>query len=44
MKELLAAVELLMGCGGEILKNNVFTLHFDKTTAVGISEKGLPKF
>jgi hypothetical protein len=43
MKELLAAVELLKGCG-VILRNDVFTLHFDNMNAAGISEKGLSKF
>jgi hypothetical protein len=43
MKELLAAIELLKVCG-VIMRNNVFTLHFDNINAGGISENGLSKF
>jgi hypothetical protein len=42
-RELLAAVELLLGCAS-ILRNNVFTLHFDNMNAAGVLEKGSSKF
>jgi hypothetical protein len=42
-RELLAAVELLLGCAS-ILRNTVFTLHFDNMNAAGVLEKGSSKF
>jgi len=42
-RELLAAVELLMGCS-RFLENMVFTLHFDNMNAATIVEKGSGKF
>jgi hypothetical protein len=42
-RELLAAIELILGCA-EVLRNTVFTLHFDNMNAAGILEKGSSKF
>jgi hypothetical protein len=42
-RELLAALELILGCA-EVLRNTVFTLHFDNMNAAGILEKGSSKF
>jgi hypothetical protein len=42
-RELLAAVELILGCL-KYIKNTVFTLHFDNMNAATILEKGSPKF
>jgi len=42
-RELMAAVEMLTACGG-LLRNGVFTLHFDNINAAIICEKGSSKF
>jgi len=42
-RELLAAIELLLGCL-QFLKNSVFTLHFDNMNAATVLEKGSSKF
>ena len=42
-RELLAAVELILGCL-PYLKNKILTLHFDNMNAAGVIEKGSSKF
>jgi hypothetical protein len=42
-RELIAAVELILGCL-QYIKNSNFTLHFDNMNAAGVLEKGSSKF
>jgi hypothetical protein len=42
-RELLAAIELILGCV-KLLENSIFTLHFDNMNAATVLEKGSGKF